>query len=548
MLRGWLGIPTATLVDFLWRRRVESTEVSKILEDAKQLPLAAPKTGRALFDTEQSTILKEGSGVGRSFDLFDTLIARRCVYPTEIFNKVEQTSKYPNFARMRIAAEAQIATGHYTIHDIYRSLVEHNNIPAGEAERLKSLELQIEEDNLFPIAQHCQELNSTDIVVSDMYLPFEWLNKLLRDKFGLRPRQLYLYSNGKRDGTVWPRIKETMKITEHVGDNPVTDKASAQAAGIPARLTTVARRTDIEEELASAGYLPLANLIREARLTTWHGDPAMRRAQVTQLQVNFPLLFLATLHLKKLSDTVGWDLVLMSARDCYLWHELYHQVSSLIPDLPKAIYLYSNRTIRAHPSPSYLAYLADVRTGQYNVIVDLCGTGWSLSRLLEQAPGPRTDIFLIHKIELPHLLKRYKQFGPLVHPINPKFVVARPPQGADSNVLEDLNLAPHAAVEDVRQSPTGFLPVFSSLPYPEQAVQFIQIQHAVFRHACTLVKTLTSKDVAVMLEGDTALAIEARYRHMAGQWSNFAWFHEHKQREEILVWERLKKNSEQMMA
>ena len=202
-----------------------------------------------------------------------------------------------------------------------------------------------------------------------------------------------------------------MGIKEHVGDDPLTDHASARAAGIPARLTLAARRSAIEEELAAAGFEPLSNLIREARLTTWHDNPAFRRAQIAQVQLNFPLLFLATLHLSKLSEAQGWDRILMSGRGCYLWHGLYHGMRPLLPGAPTAAYFHTSRVARAHPSISYLAYFAEQRQGQRNVVVDLCGTGWSASRLVERAPEPFADIFLLHKMEMPDLVQQYESFG-----------------------------------------------------------------------------------------------------------------------------------------
>jgi hypothetical protein len=42
-------------------------------------------------------------------------------------------------------------------------------------------------------------------------------------------------------GTVWQIIGRAMKVTDHVRDNP-DDRASAEGAGIPARLIRVARQ------------------------------------------------------------------------------------------------------------------------------------------------------------------------------------------------------------------------------------------------------------------------------------------------------------------
>ena len=480
---------------------------------------------------------------GRSFDLFDTLVARRCVYATRIFDIVEQTSGQSGFARARMAAEAEVSTDEYTLDDIYRRLAETQKILPDEAERLKALELATEKANLFPIAEHCQDVRPADVVISDMYLPSEWLSTVLRESCGLQPRKLFISSHGKRKGAVWPAVQQEMRLIEHVGDNPVTDQTAAQAAGIAARLTTVARRTPIEEELADAGFTPLANLVREARLTTWNGDPALRRAQLLQVQINFPLLFLTTLHLYKLSIDLAWDNILMSGRDCYLWQDLYQRMRPMLPEAPPATYFHSSRPIRAFPSRDYLAYFTKLRAGRRNVVVDLCGTGWSLSRLIEQAPEPFTEIFLLHKLEMPDVVRSYQELGTLSRAIEVHSPIARPLEGGDNDVLEEMNRAPHAIVEDVRQTRDGFLPVLSSLNYPRELADLLKVHHAAFGQASTLLRTLTNDAIAAMLRNDIVPAIKSTYHRMAGQLHEFGPFMKQKIREEPEVLRRMREKS-----
>jgi hypothetical protein len=472
----------------------------------------------------------------RSFDLFDTLVTRRCVDPHKIFDSVERVSGRAGFARARCAAEVEISSGQYTLDDIYRRLAEHHGIPTDEADQLKKLELETEAANLFPIREHCREVGPYDAVVSDMYLPVEWLDGIVHKICGVAPRRLYVSSHGKRNGTVWGTIRETMTITEHVGDNPVTDQASAQAAGIPVRLATVARRSEIEHKLAAAGFSPLSNLIREARLTTWHDDPALRRAQIAQVQINFPLLFLATLHLRKLCAVQGWDHILMSGRNCYLWHDLYQCMRHLLPDAPTATYFYTSRVSSAHPSPSYLAYFAEQCVGRHNVVVDMCGTGWSLTRLIEAAPKLSVELFVLHKLERADWVRKYEKFGTLTAPIAVHSIVARPPKASDHKALELLNFAPHASVMDVNRVRDGFQPVFSSVNYSGHLAGLIRVHHhAAFMHAIGLLRSLTAADMAAMLNKDTVLAIEATFSTASGMLPEFAAFTEYSNQEERQV-------------
>jgi glycosyltransferase involved in cell wall biosynthesis len=481
---------------------------------------------------------------GRSFDLFDTLVARRCVHAHEIFVATERISGRAGFAQARLAAEAEIASDRYTLDDIYRRLAEGHGIPAEEANRLKCLELDVESANLFPIREHCREVGPNDVVVSDMYLPASWLMNVVQQTCGLAPRGLYVSSHGKRWGTVWQTIRQEMTLTEHVGDNPVTDQASAQRVGILARLSTVARRTEIEDELADAGFAPLANLIREARLTTWHDDPAFRRAQIAQTQLNFPLLFLSTLLLRSLSRAQRWDHILMSGRDCYLWHGLYQHLRSVLPDAPPATYFHTSRVTRAHPSPGYLAYFSAQCVGRRNVVVDISGTGWSLSRLIERDPQKSVAIFLLHKLEMPDVLHEYEKFGRLTRPISVHSVVTRAPDRYDSEVLERMNFAPHSAVEDVEDTSGRFELVLSPVTYPEHLATLILNHHRAFEHTCGLLRTLVANDIEAMSDNKIAAAIEAIYRRLAGiLLPQFEAFGPYKAQEERRAREALEKNT-----
>ena len=55
----------------------------------------------------------------RSHDIFDTLIARRCIDPRNILIEVEQASQRPGFAASRTQAEALLyAAGPYDLDAI----------------------------------------------------------------------------------------------------------------------------------------------------------------------------------------------------------------------------------------------------------------------------------------------------------------------------------------------------------------------------------------------------------------------------------------------
>lgn len=450
----------------------------------------------------------------RSFDMFDTLVARRCFHPHQIFVQIEQMSGLAGFAHARVAAEQALAHSGaaYSFDQIYDRLAAVNNWPEAAREQIKQLELYAEQKNLFAIRQHCAEVMAGDVVVSDMYLPQEFLEGILRRVCGVPADRLYLSCHGKRTGTIWSEIGTRYDLTEHIGDDPTTDIASPNAAGIPATMTTVAHRTQTEHELAEHGFVGLSNWIREVRLSTWHTDPLLRRAQLVQIEVNLPLLFLATIHLLHKIRERGWQNVLFSGRDCYLWYHLHHTLSERLP-LPPAKYFHTSRSARAKPSRDYLAYFNSLRDRDKNVVVDLCGTGWSLSRLVEQAGGPETEIYLLHHLAEPALQNRYEQYAKIGTAAPVHSILHRPIVQGDVQTFEELNRAPYHLLKDIIAVDGRFEPVFWGTFHLGHAADLVEVHQETLLHACTKFRHVPDADLRIMVDrpiGDVFEKIYAR--------------------------------------
>jgi glycosyltransferase involved in cell wall biosynthesis len=477
----------------------------------------------------------------RSFDLFDSLIARRCVHAHDIFSIVEQQAGLPGFATMRVEAERQIFSAPYTLDDIYRRLVEAFGISSLQAERLKQLELSTESDNLFPILEHCRMVRPGDLIVSDMYLPQPFLQKILSETCNLAHSPLLVSSHGKRSGEVWQEIKRHLDIEEHLGDNPVTDLEVPRKHGINARLTSISRRTEIETLLADSGCAPLANVIREARLTSWHDDKSIRHAQLAQIEYNVPFLFLSSLRFIELLHRHGWSSVLFSARDCFLMSLMFDRLSRTLQLPCVSHYFYTSRLSRAHPSPTYLRYLDSLRADRKSVIVDLCGTGWSLARLLEQGSMSDTDLFLIHRIALPQLMERYRQLGGISEDVPVHCLLERAPIAGDNDVLEELNRALHPMVMDMAQVADKFLPIYSDIQYSAAELAIIELHHQAFMHALDVADRLRKEDCLRMMSAAGTELIEALYRRIASMMPHVAVLMQAKRREEQQFWKAIEK-------
>jgi antitoxin component HigA of HigAB toxin-antitoxin module len=395
--------------------------------------------------------------VVQTFDLFDTLIARRCVHPHEVFHAVELKAAHPGFAKMRIEAEAAIYQGpEYSLDDIYREMVKSFELSDAEVPQLKALELAEEFDNLIPIQEHIVEVNPGDIIVTDIYLPKAFITSVVREKCGLHFNPIYVSSHGKSRGRAWDLLKRTCEIRNHTGDNEHSDIRMAAQHGIKGSLTTLSRMTSTEILVQELGYRGLARAMREARLGLWNSDEAKLKLGRAQIEANFPLLFLAALLLIDLASRKHWRHILFSSRDCYLFFRLFQRLASRLGLALESTYFFTSRIARAVPSASYINYFTRLCDVGSTVVVDICGTGWSLTRLFEAAGRPETEMFLIHHMDLPDLMQHYRTIAAIQQTPTVNYLT----RNGNNGLLESFNTADHRMVTDVIEVDRLSIPIF----------------------------------------------------------------------------------------
>ena len=331
-----------------------------------------------------------------TFDLFDTLVARRCYEPTAIFRRVEASSGVAAFARLRQAVEYELfQRGDYSFDDIYAALRAAAGWPDRTLSILKMLELAEEWDNLFPIQEMVARVGPRDMVVSDMYLPMSFLRRLVDEKCRLENRVIHLSCHGKRRGTVWLTIGATHRVRRHHGDNRRSDVERPRQSGIDTEHVAISAWSQGERILLDAGLEPFARVIREARLRSFHLDPRLRGAQLAQFEVNLPLLVLASLVVLRHARERGIDTLLMCSRDCNLWVELMRWMAVRSSASPVVRYFVASRVLFLSDSPEYAAYFLKMR-GQRSMLVDVSGTGRSPSYFIGKVDAQRnTSVFLI---------------------------------------------------------------------------------------------------------------------------------------------------------
>lgn len=177
-----------------------------------------------------------------SFDVFDTLLLRLVEPGFPFFYALEKKYSLAGFAKERVNAEnrARNLKGgkEITLKEIYETIIP-------KFEDALSKELEFEELLVYPNPElvdffnKCKNQGKRVIAISDMYLPKDFIEKIL-NKSGLHFDKVYVSSDlckTKAKGDLFEYVKrvENNQIL-HVGDNYKSDVLMAQRKGIDAIL------------------------------------------------------------------------------------------------------------------------------------------------------------------------------------------------------------------------------------------------------------------------------------------------------------------------
>jgi FMN phosphatase YigB (HAD superfamily) len=441
-----------------------------------------------------------------SFDIFDTLIARSCFEPVKIHEQVEKKTGVEAFARHRRAAEIAVSNREYTLDDIYVEMGRMQGWSAALLDRLKQAEIDAELDNVIPIADNIALVRDGDVLVSDMYLSEPLIRRLLH-KAGLRKNVgIYVSSHGKASGKVWSKILKNFRIAAHTGDSKRNDVESPKAHGISAKHTAAASPIEAEAWLIKIGLRDVALLCREVRLTSASSDNLTRELLNLQTSLNFPMLLLASVPLARLVQQRGIKRVLFSSRDSELWMKAFRKFAAKIGLTCEIEYFYTSRLARRSPSPDYLAYARDRLSGQ-SLLLDLCGTGWSIAHLIKTIGRDKFPVFMLRHMPM---MDAYERTAPMPDTCEFYSIVGRKVRAND--YLEWINAAPYGSVIDVRRIDDTIVPVLDVDRRHPAAIAFVHRQTAIFE---TLVDAIDKHKVEdlMMVDDKIAAAIAAKLMH-----------------------------------
>ena len=181
-----------------------------------------------------------------SFDLFDTLIMRKVLEPTDVFALVQENLEKKgyinnNFRKRRLEAERKLK--YPNIREIYKQMSKDYLVPEEVLDIWMDTEIKIERECLVPrkkmveIFNYAVEHGKKVWILSDMYYPKEILHELLND-MNIKGYQDIMvscdYGADKENGDLYElyQKKEGENSFLHVGDNRYSDGEKAKEHGI----------------------------------------------------------------------------------------------------------------------------------------------------------------------------------------------------------------------------------------------------------------------------------------------------------------------------
>ena len=368
-----------------------------------------------------------------SFDVFDTLVARRWMTSDPIWGGLENHHRLPGFAAARRSAD----NGARSLYEIYAILVAQGLISEAQEATLLREEVEAEIKQAIPVKANLDQVQHGDWLITDTYLPANMVMQILRAAGLKKQVSIYQSNAGKRLGTFW-RMVAAAPPEKHLGDNPHSDVQQASAQGIQAELYAGTGFSQVEQSLFSNGFRVLSFLMREVRLR--HDSGTLFNIACS---LNLPLLMLAA---EIVHRRFGNRNLVFLGRDCFLLHRLYEAYYGHGHYIPfSRVAVYKDPVAAA----GYLRELSPLNP----VYIDGSSTGATWQYLDQYYPGIEIMV-LIHFDDYKYTAKR-----PVPPPgfsyISLSSAIryeAQPGRFA----LEALNCADHGHVYEIRQQGDRF--------------------------------------------------------------------------------------------
>lgn len=306
-----------------------------------------------------------------SFDIFDTLLCRSVLRPTDVFALVDQELQRMGkrgyvFSKERVRAEKELShLDSPTIYEIYEQLGRNTGETKEALDHLLEIEIATEQKLLYPRKRMCEKVQEISrmgkkvLLISDMYFTKDILKKLLA-QFGITDYdELYVSSEFHRWKAtgLYETVRERENITGswlHIGDNPYADVVMPQRCGIQTfqiySTVEMLEQSIYAEVLESAGSLEEKVVLAQFAAQAYNdpfgkfdrtGKISVDRADFLGELIFAPIIFKYLLWLVQHLQKDQVDLVFFPSRDGYILKQIYDQIGK--KGLPQGEYLYTSR-------------------------------------------------------------------------------------------------------------------------------------------------------------------------------------------------------------
>ena len=345
-----------------------------------------------LSDREEPRRLTSVASV-HSFDIFDTVLARSVAEPEDIFSLVEEHFPCPNFRSVRLYA-ATLSSGSFDA--VYDTMLNITRADPSYIQNLKEIEFAMELKHSYLIEQNYRRVADGDILVSDMYLPFDRLWTLLRAAGFNKSVNLFVSPSGKATGWMWESLTAVYDIKSHLGDSYLSDVGMARKYQVRGEHSTVHALRAMEKRLHSRGgsSSALALLLRRMRHRNPYPTNSVESALFDeQVEVNLPVLLLFAQNVYDLMVAEGLQRLLLTMRDCCLLEKIF---AAFYPEV-EAIPFYIFSTMYRNPTREFMDYVTRIYVPGSTLIIDFGGAFKSgrdlFSLLFNQLPRVHLLIF-----------------------------------------------------------------------------------------------------------------------------------------------------------
>ena len=304
-----------------------------------------------------------------SFDLFDTLITRRVISYTDIFDLMdlklrEEGIIIPDFSRLRLYAEKELSKQNAPkLTDIYKFVLKKSGGNFISSDELTTMEFELDMSTIIVRADVCEvfkEANASGkevVITTDSYYTLPQIRKIL-DKAGIGEPGRIMVSCEYGTSKTLELFKKLRKEYEgksiiHIGDDEVADITKAAEYGINTYRALSA--SDLYDALGGLGLEDeikcLSDRVKAGMFISevfnspfWFEEDADKLSISNASQVGYlfcaPMITDFVLWMKKRIVEENYGQILFCARDGYLPGRLFRKAS---PET-KSVYFLSSRT------------------------------------------------------------------------------------------------------------------------------------------------------------------------------------------------------------